>query len=76
MKGKSCGTCGELVSCIRVAWLNGEHPAVADDVAGLRGGRRGRDGDVELLLGELESFRTAKKSKGKARALSQSIAQM
>jgi hypothetical protein len=74
MKGENCGTCGELVSCIRIAWLNGGHPAVADDVASLRGGRRGRDGDVELLLGELESFRTPKKSKGKARPLSQSIA--
>lgn len=77
MRGDQCVNCGELVSFIARVWLDEQQGGVerdgaADEIA--QDAQRGQGEDVKRLLGELEDFRAAKKSKGEARPLSCSLA--
>ena len=75
MQQEKCHNCGEFVSCIAKAWRDdaaGQRENVAAETAADAG--RQKAVDVKRLLGELEDFRAAKKTKGEARPLSCSLA--
>ncbi len=64
MRGNTCANCSELVSCIAITWRQ-KQEAVAKGGRGSQKHARGHLVEVKRVLGALEGFRAAKKTRSR-----------